>query len=105
MNSVTEVVVTNVPRNFFLILLVDEDQRIMSGVGGVVLYPISSWMICFFILAVGDCYVGRGGYALQEGRWGSNFSHSILQVWFDLVRKCGHVCQVGDAVIFAISDR
>ena len=48
--------------------------------------------------------MGGCGDTLEEGRWGSNFSDRVFEVGLDLVRKCGHICEMGDAVVFAIGD-
>ena len=57
-----------------------------------------------FILTICDGDVGGCSNALKEGGWRSSFSDSILEVWFDFIRKCGYICEVSDAIILAIGD-
>ena len=91
MYPVTDILVPDVVRDFFFILFVNEDERVMLWVGRVVFDPVLTWVLSFF-LAVSNGDVGWCGYALEEGRWGSNFSDSVFEVWFNFVHKCGHVC-------------
>ena len=49
MYSVSNVVVSNVPCDFFLIVLIDEDERIMLWVGRVVFDLILTWVVCLFL--------------------------------------------------------
>ena len=105
MYPITDVVVSDIPCDLFLILLVDENEGIMPRISGVILNPIISRVIRLFVLAICDCDVRRGGYTLEECWWGSSLSNGILEIWFDFVRKCGHIGKVGDAIVFAVGNR
>ena len=105
MYSIADVVVSDISCDLFLIILVDENEGVVLWISGIVLNPIVSRVIRLFVLAVCNCDVRRGGYTLEECRWGSNLSNGILEIWFDFVRECGYVGKVGDAIVFAVGDR
>ena len=105
MHSIADVVVSDIPCDLLLILLVDKDEGVVFWISGIVLNPIVPRVIRLFVLAVCNCDVRRGGYSLEECWWGSNLSNGVLEIWFDFVRKCGHIGEVGDAIVFAIGNR
>ena len=105
MYSIADVVVSNVPCDLLLILLVDEDEGVMLWISGIILNPIVPRVIRFFVFAVRDCDVRRGGYTLEECRWGPSFSNGILEIGFDLVCECRHIGEVGDAIVLAVGNR
>ena len=53
MYPIADIVVSDIPRDFFLIFFVNEDEGVMLWIGCVVFDPILTWVVSL-ILAVGD---------------------------------------------------
>ena len=51
--SVSNVVVSNIPCNFFFILFIDEDERVMFRIGCIIFDPILTWVVSL-VFAVSD---------------------------------------------------
>ena len=104
MHSVADVVVSDIPCDLFLIPLVDENEGVVLWISSVILDPIITRVSLLFVFTICDCDVRRGGYSLEECGWGSSLLDNIFEIWFDFVRECGHIGEVGDAVVLAVGD-
>ena len=49
--------------------------------------------------------MGRCSRALEKSGWRSSFLNCIVNVWLNFIHKSRHIGEVGNVVIFAISDR
>ena len=52
--SITDLMISNVLGDFFLIGFVDEDERVVFQIGCIIFNPIPARVICLFFLTVSD---------------------------------------------------